>query len=318
MLSTRMPDLSALEVLVTVAHTGSLNTAAAELGRTQQAVSARITAIEAQTGITMVTRTPRGSTLTAAGVVVAEWAARLLEVAAELDAGIAALRHDRQVRLRVAASLTISERLLPGWLVRLKGGPGQPGGAGTEVTLTAVNSDEVTLRVRAGQDDIGFVEGPRAPRGCRSRIIGYDRLVVVVPPRHPWVARRTALRAEELAATALVTREPGSGTRAALQVALARALDGQIPSAAPALELATTAAVRAAVIAGAGPAVLSALVIGDDLAAGRLRAVPVEGLDLTRALRAIWLGSRTPPAGPVRDLVTIATERTPRGGMSTR
>jgi DNA-binding transcriptional LysR family regulator len=52
---------------------------------------------------------PRGSQLTEDGVVVAEWAARLLEVAAEFDAGLATLRQDHRRRLRVSASLTMAE-----------------------------------------------------------------------------------------------------------------------------------------------------------------------------------------------------------------
>jgi tellurite resistance protein TehA-like permease len=60
----------------------------------QQAVSARIRAMEAQTGVALVHRTPRGSHLTAECAVIAELAARLLDVAAGLDAGIAALRQD--------------------------------------------------------------------------------------------------------------------------------------------------------------------------------------------------------------------------------
>jgi len=72
---------------------------------------------------------------------------------------------------------------------------------------------------------------------------------------------------------------------------------------APALELSTSAAVRAAVLAGSAPAVLSRLAVSDDIATGRLRVVPVSGLDLRRDLRAVWLGGRTPPAGAVRDLL---------------
>lgn len=143
-----MPELSALEVLVAVAHAGSLNAAAANLGRTQQAVSARIASIEAQTGVSLVSRSPRGSSLTAAGVVVAEWAARLLDGAAELDAGLASLRHDRRVRLRVAASLTIAEQLLPGWLVSFSTAVGRLGTRTTDVTLSAANSDTVAADVR--------------------------------------------------------------------------------------------------------------------------------------------------------------------------
>ena len=81
-LSAHVPDLSALEVLLGVARSGSLNGAARLAGVSQQAVSARIAAMKAQTEVALVRRTPRGSSLTADRAVIAEWAARLLEVAA--------------------------------------------------------------------------------------------------------------------------------------------------------------------------------------------------------------------------------------------
>ena len=74
------------------------------------------------------------------------------------------------------------------------------------------------------------------------------------------------------------------------------------------LELSSTSAVRSAVSAGAGPAVLSSLAVQDDLAAGRLVAVAVEGLDLRRSLRAVWPAGQR-PAGPARDLLAIAARR---------
>src|ERR1700722_14912581 len=99
-LSSHVPGLPALELLLAVARTASLNSAARELGVSQQAVSARVRAIEAQVGVPLISRTARGSPLTAEGAVIAEWGARLLDVAAQLDAGIAALRTDRRSRLR--------------------------------------------------------------------------------------------------------------------------------------------------------------------------------------------------------------------------
>ncbi len=59
---------------------------------------------------------------------------------------------------------------------------------------------------------------------------------------------------------------------------------------------------RAAVLAGAGPSVMSQLVVAEDLDSGRLRAITVPGLDLRRKLRAIWVGGRTPPVA-IRDLL---------------
>lgn len=166
-LSTHVPDLAALELLLGVAQEGSLNSAARAAGVSQQAVSARIRAMEAQTGVTLVHRSPRGSRLTTEGVMIAEWAARLLEAAAEVDAGIAALRADRRARLRVSASLTIAEQLLPGWLASFRAA-GRVGDAAPEIVLTAINTATVITHVTEGTADIGFTEGPQRRPGSTA------------------------------------------------------------------------------------------------------------------------------------------------------
>lgn len=321
-LGPRTPDLVALDTLLAVAHAGSQNAAADELGISQQAVAQRVSALQRLVGVRLVDRTRRGSTLTPEGEVVAQWAARVLDAAHALDLGLETLRADRRTRLRVAASLTVAEQLLPGWLVALREqargrADGAPAPAteharttaavpALDTTLTAINSEHVADLVRGGDADLGFVETPARLPGLRTRVVGRDELVVVVPPDHPLARRRRPLVAAELAATPLVVREAGSGTREALAVALRAA--GH-PQAEPVLELSTTAAVRAAVLAGAGPAVLSALVVADDVTAGRLVVVPTSGVDLHRDLRAVWRGGPTPPPGPARDLLAIAQRR---------
>lgn len=304
-----MPELVAFEVLLAIARTGSLGAAGRELGLTQQAVSSRLASIEAQTGVQLVRRSTRGSQLTPAGVVVAEWADQLLDVAHRVDAGLAAMRTESHNRLTVAASLTIAEQLMPRWLVSLQADAQRRGVRAPEVILTAANSDQVIAAVRDGSAELGFIESPGTPRGLHSRVVARDELVVVVPPNHKW-ARRSAVSAEEVNDTPLVSREVGSGTRDALSTALRAVLGDGARQADPAIELSSAAAMRAAVLAGAGPAVMSRLAVEDDLTLGRLRAVPVAELDLRRELRAIWLGGRTPPAGAVRDLLShIAATR---------
>lgn len=305
-LSTHMPDLAALELLLAVSRTGSLNAAARQVGLSQQAVSARISSLEAHTGLPLVQRTARGSTLTPSGLLLAQWGAQLVAVAEQVDAGIAALRQERRTRLRVSASLTIAEQLLPGWLADLRAEALRAARAPLDVAFTAGNSETVVRQVRAGEADVGFIEAPGVPRDLRSRVIGQDELVVVARPDHPWARRRSPVTARELADTALVSREEGSGTRDALLAALERTLGPGVRPAPPALQLSTAAAVRAAVLASAGPAVMSELAVRDDLAAGRLRRVVVGELDLRRPLRALWQGSRQPPPGAVRDLIARA------------
>src|SRR5690606_1647947 len=96
---------------------------------------------------------------------------------------------------------------------------------------------------------------------------------------------------------ALILREEGSGTRQVLEAAL-----GGL--ARPLIELSSTTAVKAAAVSGAGPAVLSELAVGDELALRRLIRVPVNGIALARDLRAVWpTGHR--PTGPARDLLSL-------------
>jgi DNA-binding transcriptional LysR family regulator len=304
MLSPQVPGLDALQLLLAVDRAGSLRAAAAEVGVSQQAVSARMRSIEAQVGVPLLNRSPRGSQLNQAGVLCAQWASRVLEAAAELDAGITSLRTDRRSHLRVAASQTVAEHLMPGWLVALQAR--RAGGPGTEIELIATNSEAVLDLVLSAAADVGFVEGPGIPRGLRSRVVARDRLAVVVPPTHRWARRRSPVAPAELAATALVSRESGSGTRKALAQALAAYLPPGSTLAAPAMELSSAGAVRAAVIAGAGPGAMSLLAVSDDLALGRLVEVPVADVDLSRRLRAVWPGAGQPPAGPVRDLIAVS------------
>lgn len=298
-----MPELAAFEVLLAIARTGSLGAAGRELGLTQQAVSSRLAAVEAQTGVRLVQRSPRGSRLTAAGAVVAEWADQLLDVAQRVDAGLASMRTESHSRITVAASLTIAEQLMPRWLVSLQADAARRGVAAPQVILTAANSDQVIAAVHDGSADLGFIESPTVPAGLHSRVIARDELVAVVPPEHKWARRSTPISPDELNDTALVSRETGSGTREALSAALRAVLGRSSRQADPAIELSSAAAMRAAVLAGAGPAVMSRLAVEDDLTLGRLREVPVAGLDLRRDLRAVWTGGRTPPAGAVRSLL---------------
>lgn len=302
MLAPHVPDLRALELLLVVGRTGSLGAAASELGISQQAASSRIRTMESLVGEPLLARSKRGSKLTSIGELVTQWAARVVEAAEELDAGIAALKVDRRGHLAVAASLTIAEHLLPGWMVALRAERLKSGWEVPELTMTATNSATVVQLVRSGSVDLGFVEGPEAPRGLRRRKVGVDELVVVVGPGHPWARRgRRPVTAAQLAATPLVVREAGSGTRTVLERALAR-----FTTPSPALELSSTAAVRSAVSAGAGPAALGRHAVRDDVATGRLVVVEVQGVDLTRVLHAVWMGGPQPPEGPARDLVALA------------
>ncbi|AYY13594.1 LysR family transcriptional regulator [Actinobacteria bacterium YIM 96077] len=296
-MSGTWPDLRNLELFVLVAEHGSVGKAAARHRITQASASRRLDTLERELGVPLLVRTHTGTTLTDQGKVVVDWARATLTAAGDLMAGVSALRRERAASLRVAASMTVAEYLMPGWLMAFRRACPD-----VEVSLRVANSDAVGEMVGDDDVDVGFVESPTVATHLSSRRVASDRLVVVVAPGHRWARRRAPVPAGELAATPLVVREPGSGTRTALEQALRR---GAHRMAAPLLELSSNAAVKVAVEAGTAPAVLSDLAVAGEVRDGRLRDVSVDGLELTRPLHAVWPGRRR-LAEPAATLVRLS------------
>lgn len=291
----RRPDLDTLALLVAVSQDGSIGRVAAKSGLSQPSVSRRLSTLERRLGVRLLSRSTRGSELTADGQLVVDWASELLAAADTFTGSVASLRQEHHEALRVAASLTIAEYLTPMWLVALQRRLPQ-----VRASLTVANSADVADLVRNDAVDLGFVEGPTVPRDLSRRRVGDDALVVVVAADHRW-ARRRSVSAAELADGAALVRETGSGTRETLELALAH----QGLTLRPALELPSSSAVRAAALTGAGAAVLSGLAVATEMADGRLVAVHVRDLALNRPLHAVWRrGER--PAGPAATLLALA------------
>jgi molybdate transport repressor ModE-like protein len=292
-----LPDLASLRLLGDIASLGSIGAAGRRSGISQQSASERLRAIEAQTGLALIQRSPSGSSLTAAGRLLVEWSRPLLEQADQVETALRTLRGDRSRELHVFASMTTAEYLLPRWLVQLHQQ------RETTVSLQATNSEAVLVAVRDGRADLGFIEGPADLSGLSSQVVGRDRLVLVARLDDVWARRRSLLLAELMLDRPLTSREPGSGTRQVVEDAF-DALGLRPPDAES--ELTTTSAVLAAVRAGASPAFVSDRAAAGEVNAGRLRILPVGDLDLAREFTAVWLGGSRPPAGPVRDLLGIA------------
>ena len=318
-------DLGALRALREVGRHGSIAAAAAVLGVSQQALSARMRTVERAMGITLLARTPSGSHLTEQGRLIVGWAEDVLDAADRLEAGLRSIRSGVSHRLAIAASQTIAEHLVPHWLVELRrveqnspdqGSAGQDGagqnragqnragqagqdsagqGTGyppTVVELTVANSTGVLELVRDGKVGLGFIETPHLPADLVTAHLRDDEMLVVTAPGHPWARRRRPLPLAEIAAAPLVMREAGSGTRDTLTDHLA----ARVPPlhARIAMELGTSAAVRSAIAMGVGPGVLSRLAVRDDLVLGRLVAVEVAGPPLRRRLTAVWRPDHDP------------------------
>ena len=225
---------------------------------------------------------------------VLERATPVLEAARRAETSLEALR-DHDSSIVIAASQTIAEYPLPGWLQTLRTST-----PSVRVRLISGKSAEVVELVRRGTATVGFIERPEVPNDLHSAQVGVDELAVVTTPDHPWAGR--TISPDQLVSTPLVIREQGSGTRATLEAWLTR--EGRSLSV-PTDELTTASAIRATARSGVVPAVLSIRAVAEDLAAGHLARTRVDGPELRRPLTALWSSAALDPT--VRILIDTAT-----------
>ena len=214
-LAEPIPDIRSLDLLRSVAELGSIRQAAGAHHISQPAASMRLRSLEQTLDLDLLDRSAGRARLTDTGLAVVQWSEAVLEGMRDLLLATAAVRSEGRDTLRIAASMTVAEYLVPGWLNRLRGSDPD-----VSVSLEMGNSEHVARVMLRGGADIGFVEGPHDPPDLQTRVVAGDDLVVVVAPSHPWARRRRPLSAADLAATPLVLREAGSGTREVLERAL--------------------------------------------------------------------------------------------------
>jgi DNA-binding transcriptional LysR family regulator len=273
-----------LAAFVAAVEAGSVQGAAEALDLTQSAATKRIRALEARVGVTLLERGRFGVRPTAAGRLLYPEARTALDALARAEALLSGERDQAPV-LALAASHTIGEFLLPGWLAGFRAVAGD-----VRARVDVVNSATVLTAVREGAAEIGFVEGLDRVADLEAIDLLRDDVVAVVAPDHPW-ARRRSVPATALTREPFLTREEGSGTRAVAVNALAGA--GIVLR--PSLEAASSQSLKRAVLTG-GFTLISRRAAAAEVQAGTLRALAVTGVELSRVLRAV---RRRRPALPV-------------------
>jgi len=108
-----MVDPHRLQVFRTVVATGSINQAAMRLGYTSSAVSQHVSALQRETGLTLVERRGRGIVPTSAGIAVAERARRVLDHLADFDGAIDDLRAGRSGTLHIGSFMSANRAWMP-------------------------------------------------------------------------------------------------------------------------------------------------------------------------------------------------------------
>lgn len=267
-----------------VARLGSVSRAAGELHLTQPAVSIQLKLLEESAGAPLLEREGRGIRLSAAGEVMADYAARILDLWREAGDEMAAQRGVFSGTLRVGA-VTTAEYLLPPLLVAFAAQHPH-----VKVKLRVGNRDEIVAMLGAQEVDIAIMGRP--PSELKTTAVAFAKhpMAFLASPRHPLMSRRD-LALADLAGANLLVRERGSGTRTTLERLHKDAgLPLRIGS-----EMSSNEAIKQMCAAGFGAAFLSLHTCGLELQAGLLALLPMAGNPLEREWYAMHLASRRLP-----------------------
>jgi DNA-binding transcriptional LysR family regulator len=288
-------DLRRLEVFAKVAELSSFSRAAEALSLTQPTISEHVRALEDELGVQLL---GRGATPTRAGQLLLGYARRILALSREARQALDQFQGRMSGELVVGGSTIPGEYVLPALIGRFKAKYPD-----ISVSLLIGGSRQVTGWAEDGRVEVAIVGAPPTPRSLAARELMTDELVVVVPAGHPWAGRRSVPLAE-LKAEPLIVRERGSGSRDALERALGdanTALSGfRIVG-----EMGSTQAIKQAVRAGVGIAIISKRAVEDECRAGLLHCVKVKDLRVARAFYLVTHRdrSRSPLAQAFVDFV---------------
>lgn len=288
-------DARRLEAFAAVAREGSFTRAALALRLSQSGVSQQVAALERELDARLLDRTRRRVVPTPAGEALLEWSERLLRDAEGARRAVAAAQGRIGGTLAIASSLTVAGYVLPRPLARLVALHPE-----LRPSVVVENTERVVRLLLAGAADLGFVEGDVRADGIELRSVGSDELVVIAPPQHAF-ARLDEVTVDELAAEPFVAREQGSGTRQMAEAALLRLGARPLRTVA---ELSGIDAIKAAVEAGLGVAIVSALTIRRELRAGTLIARPIAGTTIRRELSAAFAAGQ-PVLPAARELLRL-------------
>jgi DNA-binding transcriptional LysR family regulator len=309
-----MLNVGRLRVLKEVAYRGSFSGAAEALSYSQSAVSQQIAALEAETGLTLVERHPRGVSLTAAGQALVRHAEGILARLEAAEDALSAIAGLRGGRLRMASFPTAGATLMPLAIATFRSYHPD-----VELTLAEGEPEDIVPRLRAGELDLALLfefAGQSLPTQGMTRVeLLADPMYLALPRDHP-LAERGRIRLQDLDGEAWVqTSRSSQCARHVIRSCHAAGFEPNV-----AFESDDYQTVQGLVAAGVGVALIPELalsVVRDDIVIRALSPAPPE----RQVIAAVPERARLVPAAPAMlGVLEEAAERyaTKRGEMSGR
>jgi LysR family transcriptional regulator, transcriptional activator of the cysJI operon len=287
-----------LKVFRTVAEHLNFRKAAEHLFLTQPAITLQIKALEDDLGVRLYDRAANRVSLTPQGLRLLGYAKKMAVLASEAAQDLAAEDGKVSGEFSLGVSTTIAQYVLPRLL-----GPFLDEHPRVQFSLHSGNTSRIVQLLLESKLSIGLIEGPARDRGIRSEAFMPDELVLIAPPTFEF----DSLSRDQLAASNLLMREHGSGSRDVVETALEKA-GLKLKSFKKVMDLDSTETIKSAVEAGLGIGFVSRWALSRELELGALKVVPVAGIKITRHFSLI-LPTGPKPQGPAGAFRAFALER---------
>ncbi|NYE56626.1 selenium metabolism-associated LysR family transcriptional regulator [Carboxydothermus ferrireducens] len=292
-------NLNYLKIFHTVAKHQGFTKAAEELLISQPTISVQIKNLEQELGLELFQKLGRKVYLTEAGQTLYQYTTKIFNQLEEAENALRDLKGLGKGRLLVGASTTPGIYVLPEIL-----GQYRKLYPGIEVVLDISNSHEIEQKLLHHELEIAFCggEGIVHPQ-IEAKTITHDELVIVVAEDHP-LARKSAVTLDQILTEPFILREPGSSTRIALEQRLQQ-LGKKIKVA---MQFSSLEAIKQAVAANLGIALLSRFVIDQEVCAGRLHILKIPELTIRREIKLLRHKDNKPSA-QVQAFLRLLQER---------
>ncbi|WP_335385678.1 LysR family transcriptional regulator [Neobacillus drentensis] len=271
-------NIENLKMFCLVVDEGSISQAARLSYVSQPAVTRQIHQLENYYGTLLFDRSEGKLTVTETGRLLYPFAKEIVNDFNRSKEVIKQITGESNASLRVGASLTIGEYLLPSLLGSFKKQAPE-----IKVTLTIKNTPSVLEDLENDVIDLALVEGMVENKNLIVEKFADDELVLIYPRDHPWRGR-TEINIEELANERMIWRESISGTRLIVEKALRDY--GVLDSIESYMEIGSTQAIKSTVEAGLGISILPRLTVARELEQGFLYEIKMTEVEIKRNL---WL-----------------------------
>lgn len=266
-----------IKTFVTVVEQKNSSRAAEELYLSHPDVSLQIQSLEEELGTKLVNSSSKHIELTQSGEIYYGYAKQILLLQDKAKQEINQLSNVVTGSLRVGASYTIGEYILPFIVAEFASRYPK-----VEIETSIANTEEITQLVQANHLDIALVEGEVNQSDIVIRPIMEDEIILVVPNQHP-LARLPIVTSEHLQDQVWILRESGSGTRA-FSDKLIKEWGIKLRKT---YIFGSGQAVKQAVTAGLGIALVSRWIVRKELNAKELKSIRIKGKRLTRSFYLI-------------------------------